>query len=728
MMDRMAATRIGTPLPQCGPLPAVPTQIGTSGNPVVGSESLREPNAPRVAKPARVEATRVMPTVVDRLVATLNDLTWRRLASVNAAARRSVSTMLSAPAALGLLAPFMHGATEPELARVKSDLGLADVSDREFLAAVKNILSRAKVRTALWASPEFVVDKDFAERVHAELGTEIETVAPEQAQGRIDSWLFNGTHGRARNLAGQNPLASGAVVPSSLVALDPLWTNFFKIGDTIAEYPFVKADGRSVAIRMMTGELPCRSVASGDYRAARLQLEDNLAFICIVPAEEVPIENLVRDIASPSGMERFLSSLQPNQGMLYIPKIDIEARSHDGGLINEATRGPYSAIGSRKVELAGTGHEVATMRFSETGVTIGGGAVAKFWSGKLPASVAPAPPQVLEANRPFLYLVRDDATGLIIGAGVYEGPADPPLALSLARSLDLGGELGYVTAASGLVRAGERYWVVADDENFIASFPVSGGPGKALPVFPGELPQDPKERKSAKPDLEALLHVPRALSDAPHDMLLAIGSGSKPNRNRGVAVALTPEGEAQGAVQQVDWSLLNGELGKRFPKLNLEGACIVGDRIRLGQRGNGKKNVSAIVDLDLKEVVGAVIAQQPIPVSALRGVKVIDLGKERGVPWTITDLAALPDGRMLFTAAAEDTADVVGDGAVLGAGIGILNRDCSVASFRRVDPLVKLEGLAIVGIHGGAADVAAVSDADDRKVPSSMYTTSIEIS
>ena len=692
-------------------------------------EVLREPEAPLVAKVAPAAASRALATVEERLVATLNDLTWKRLASINAA-RRSVSTMLSAPAALGLIAPLMHGGTEPELARVQGNLGFSDASPADFLAAVKGILTRGKVRTALWARPDFVVDKDFADRVHAELGTEIQTVEPALAKGRIDSWLFNGTHGRARDLAESDALDKAAIVPSSLVALDPLWKSSFKLADTIAEYPFVKADGRSVAIRMMTGELPCHSVATGDYRAARLQLEDNLSFICIVPAEEVPIESLVRDISTTSGMERFLSSLQPNRGVLYVPKIDIEARSHGGGLLNETTRGPYSAMGSRKVELEGSGHEVSTMRFSEPGVTIGGGAVAKFWSGNLPPSVAPRPPDIVEANRPFLYMVRDDMSGLIIGAGVYEGPADPPLKLTVARELDLGpGVLPrYVSAASGLARVGQRYWVVADDENFMASFPVAGGPGKALEVFVGELPEDPKERKAQEPDLEALLHVPLSLGHAPHDLLLAIPSGSKANRHRGVAVPLTPEGEAHGSVQQVDWSLLNGELAKHFPKLNIEGACIIGDRIRLSQRGNGKKNISAIVDLDLKEVLGAIASDAPIPVSALRNIKVIDLGKERGVPWTITDLAALPDGRMLFTAAVEDTPDVVRDGAVLAAGIGILNRDGTVVSFRRIEPLVKLEGLAILGIHGGAVDVAAVSDADDRKIPSSMYTTSIEIS
>ncbi len=689
------------------------------------STALREPDAPVATKRVAPLPPKTLPTVEARLVQTLNDLTWKRLSRVTAT-RLTVSTMLSPPAALGLIAPLLYGATGPELARVQQALGMADVAPAEFLGAVRGIILRSKVKTSLWSRPDFTIDKDFAERVQRELGTELETITPELAKGRIDSWLFNGTHGRARDLADADVLAKAPLVPASLVALDPLWQTFFKQADTIAEYPFTKADGRTVAVRMMTGEVPCKSVATGDYRAAKIDMEEGISFICVVPAEEVPLEAITRDISSPSGFARFLEQLQPNKGTLYIPKIDIEARANDGPLLGDATRGPYSAIGSRKVELEGVGHEIATMRFSEPGVTIGGGAAAKLWSGKLPEGFVAGPVEILEAARPFLYIVRDDVNGLIIGAGVFEGPPDPPLKLTEERKLDLGE--GYVSAASGLVRAGKNFWVAADDENYLASFPVAGGPGKTLKIFKGELPEDPDERKKEKADIESLLLLPRAVTGEPHDLLLGIGSGSKPKRHRGVVVPLDANGEALGKVRHIDWSKLNEELAKTFPKVNIEGAVIIGDRIRLSQRGNGKANISAIVDLDLKEVVAAVLADKDVPASALRGIRRIDLGQERGVPWTVTDLAALPDGRMIFTAAVEDSGTVVGDGAILATGIGVLNRDGTVGSFRRTEPKVKLEGVSIVGIHGGAVDIAVVSDDDDRKIPSRLFTTSVLIS
>lgn len=689
--------------------------------------TLREPDAPFVTKTKAPLPPKTLPTVEARLVSSLNELTWKRLASVSAT-RLTVSTMLSPPAALGLVAPLLYGAMDPEILRVQQGLGMADVPAAEFLGAVRSIVLGSKVKTSLWARPDFTVDKDFAERVHRELGTEVETVAPELAKGRMDSWFFNGTHGRARELVDADVLAKAPIVPASLVALDPLWHNFFNQADTIAEYPFTKADGRTVAVRMMTGDLPCKSIATGDYRAAKVDMEDGISFICVVPAEEVPLDTITRELSSVSGFARFLEQLQPNKGMLYIPKIDIEARANDGPILNDATRGPYSAIGSRKVELDGVGHEVATMRFSEPGVTIGGGATTKFWSGKLPEgfTATAGPPEILEAARPFLYIVRNDVNGLIIGAGVFEGPPDAPLQLHEERKLDLAE--GYVSAASGLVKVGKNYWVAADDENYLASFPIAGGPGTTLKIFKGELPEDPEERKKEKADIESLLLLPRSVTGEKHDLLLGIGSGSKKNRHRGVVVPLDADGNATGKVQHIDWSKLHEELAKQFPKVNIEGAVIVGDRIRLSQRGNGKDNVSAIVDLDLKEVVAAVLADKDIPASAVRNVRRIDLGRESGVPWTVTDLAALPDGRMIFTAAVEASSDVVGDGAIIATGIGVMNRDGSVSSFRRTDPKVKLEGVSILGIHGGAVDIACVSDDDDRKIPSRLFTTSVLIS
>jgi hypothetical protein len=63
----------------------------------------------------------------------------------------------------------------------------------------------------------------------------------------------------------------------------------------------------------------------------------------------------------------------------------------------------------------------------------------------------------------------------------------------------------HLSAASGLVRVGDRFYVVADDENHLGVFSAHdhAAPGELLRVLPGDLPDGKKKRKAAKADFEA---------------------------------------------------------------------------------------------------------------------------------------------------------------------------------------------------------------------------------
>ena len=111
----------------------------------------------------------------------------------------------------------------------------------------------------------------------------------------------------------------------------------------------------------------------------------------------------------------------------------------------------------------------------------------------------------------------------------------------------------YLSAASGLVRVQEQLYVVADDEHYFAVFDARApeAPGRLIRLFAGELPKGQKKRKARKPDVEALARLP-ALPDCPSGALLALGSGSRPNRNAGVLMTLGADGSVEGAVRHID--------------------------------------------------------------------------------------------------------------------------------------------------------------------------------
>lgn len=283
----------------------------------------------------------------------------------------------------------------------------------------------------------------------------------------------------------------------------------------------------------------------------------------------------------------------------------------------------------------------------------------------------------------------------------------------------------HLSAASGLVRSGQTLFVVADDELHLGLFEdtVAAGtppaPGHLLPLLEGDLPRDAVQRKKAKPDFEALAHLP-PMPGCARGALLALGSGSAPNREAGVLLALGGSGALSGRKAVVSLSALYAPLRKRFTDLNIEGAWVSHGELHLLQRGNKSDARSACIRYDWNGAalwLAGVQAQPP----AIKSVQVLDLGAVDGVPLSLTDGVPLPGGRWLFSAVAEDTSDSVADGACVASALGVVAADGQVRRLMRLQGAPKVEGIA-VQTEGDDWLVTMVTDPDDPAVASQLLT------
>ncbi|MDC8012525.1 DUF6929 family protein [Tahibacter soli] len=279
----------------------------------------------------------------------------------------------------------------------------------------------------------------------------------------------------------------------------------------------------------------------------------------------------------------------------------------------------------------------------------------------------------------------------------------------------------HLGAASGIVVAGRFLYVIADDERYLGVFdPAGQRDGMKVRLFPGDLPDDAAARKARKPDLEALVRLP-PFAGYPAGALFAFASGSKPNRQTGVLLGLDDAGALIGAPRAVDLSALYAPLQRRFPALNLEGAAVCGAHLVLLQRASGGHPENATIRFALSEVLHALDTTNELRLPALPfETRTIDLGRVDGVPLGFTDAAALPDGRLVFSAVAEGTDDTYNDGACVDAAIGVLGADGCVQTLEFVRPMRKIEGVD-ARLDGDVIRLLLVSDADDRSRPGALY-------
>lgn len=281
-----------------------------------------------------------------------------------------------------------------------------------------------------------------------------------------------------------------------------------------------------------------------------------------------------------------------------------------------------------------------------------------------------------------------------------------------ASSLDIA---AHVRAASGVRLWGNRLVLVQDDVNAIAV--KDGSRVIALPLpanAEGERSFDAtRGNKHRKLDLEACVVLPDG-------RLLGFGSGSTPARER--LVTLTPDGVITLHDGAQLYRAMRADAAFVGSELNLEGAVIIGERLRFFQRGNGAvlgdlKPVNATADVSLPAFLAWLDACGAMP--ELQDVQAHDLGTIEGVPWTFTDATLLPDGTVVFVGAAEASPNTYLDGETIGSCVGTLyGAEATVIPVvNEANELVPLKLEGIEHRPGSRASFYVVADMDDPNSP-----------
>ncbi len=306
-----------------------------------------------------------------------------------------------------------------------------------------------------------------------------------------------------------------------------------------------------------------------------------------------------------------------------------------------------------------------------------------------------------------------------------------PLQLRRLRGLDLSeapepGGKPHVASASGVVRRGDFIYVIGDDSLFLGVFELSKPqPGTTIRVLSGDLPEGQDERSQAKPDLEALTMLP-PFSGHAYGALLGLGSGSGPGRDRGFVCALNADGSLRGEARELDLASLFERLRTDIDELNIEGACVMGDRLWLMHRGNRGGTTNVVAELSLSRVMDSILGDARIDAGELAATRSYDLGELDGIELTFSDGTPLGGDLLVFTASAEGRGAQGQDGAIRGSVVGTIDLDGNVQRMRTIDRRWKVEGVH-ASIDTGVMDFVFVCDQDDPEEPSPLLSAAMPV-
>jgi len=337
-----------------------------------------------------------------------------------------VFSPLSISTVLAMTLAGARGRTAQEMTavlRTPPDAALLDSLSKAGNASGDQLL----LAQSLWVERGVSLLPDFVgasqERFHTAPSPADFSGAPEAARAAINRWIAEQTKGKITDLFAPNSLTRDTrLVLASAVYFNGKWQARFDPKST-APAPFHGSSAPPVQTPFMhqTGRLPYAETSTAQV----LELPyagGSLAFDVILPKAGTALTTL-EDALGAGGLSAWIGQLQRKQVSVSLPKFRAEssfslqpALSALGMASAFTGAADFSGFdGRRDIAISRVVHK-AFIDVSEEGTE------AAAATGVAMTRVALAQPVTFRADHPFLFLLRDTASGAILFAGRLEEP------------------------------------------------------------------------------------------------------------------------------------------------------------------------------------------------------------------------------------------------------------------------------------------------------------------
>lgn len=338
---------------------------------------------------------------------------------------------LSASMALGMT---MNGARGSTYDAMRDALGFKGLAESEINAAYRGLIGQLRGRdpkvefglaNAIWYRQEFPVQKEFVDTVRAHFDAKISPLdfANPTAPKTISGWAEQQTGGRIKDLVETiDPLDVMFLV--NAVYFKAPWAMPFHPNST-RPGAFRRADGSSIQVPTMSQDGAFASYADAEVKLVELMYADSAySMVLLAPASAgTSLASVTAGITS-TKWDGWMERLQSGRIVLRMPKFryeyDIELndalkamgmgiafapRQADFGRINPAAGDLHISKVRQKAFI--DVHELGTEAAAATSVTM---------------SLTSMPPE-FSFDRPFVYAIRDRASGTLLFVGRMGDPS-----------------------------------------------------------------------------------------------------------------------------------------------------------------------------------------------------------------------------------------------------------------------------------------------------------------
>lgn len=343
----------------------------------------------------------------------------------------------SASTVLQMVGNGAAGQTKTEMQQV---LETANLSDADVNAANKKVagyfnnqdtnLVLLSANNALWYRPNFTVKADFIAENRGFFDATVAALdfADPDAAGVINRWAEDKTHGKITHLADGLIDPSTEMVLANAVYFKAKWADPFKVRETM-DRPFNLRDGSQRSVPMMRKTRSFAYRRGADFQSVRLpyQNEDLALYVFLPDANSTP-EKMLNALSGGGWQNEIKPGFKDEQGLLVLPKFKFDYKAKlkvplkTMGMKDafDPTRADFSGIAPQQLWISAV-LQKTFVDVNEQGTE----AAAATIAGIMAMAIMIPPPNQFEmvVDRPFVVLIEDNQTGIILFMGVVFDPS-----------------------------------------------------------------------------------------------------------------------------------------------------------------------------------------------------------------------------------------------------------------------------------------------------------------
>ncbi len=294
---------------------------------------------------------------------------------------------------------------------------------RTTLSRAANDSVTLELSDSLWLKPGFEVASDFAAFTRDAFSAEVRTTEM-GATGRkaINAFVEDKTHGRIKNLIVppilDDPLTRMVAVDT--VYLKAKWQIAFKKDDTYDQV--FHAPGGDAEVPFLHAKRQAQILDAPECAALRLPYRYNsMEMLVVLPSPSNTLAEIEAKLSGP-WLDRLAATPWYGEAKIALPKFDFGSECDlkpvlapmGMGAAFDAGRADFGGIAPNL--FVGTAIQKANVTVDEEGTEAAAATFVAMQCTAIPPGNRP-PPRPFVADRPFLFIIRETRTGLILFLG-----------------------------------------------------------------------------------------------------------------------------------------------------------------------------------------------------------------------------------------------------------------------------------------------------------------------